>query len=87
MVGVTDPDQQEEGGLLFTCGGKNTLLYGNQFDNKFHILKKKKRTKKEHLWHLLVLPCPTVTVHGYGQKHQPEKCMVVKGPDTFRNEL
>ena len=30
------------------------------------------------MWQLLVLPCPTVTVTGHVQKHQPGKCMVIK---------
>lgn len=33
-------------------------------------------------WHLSVLPCPTVTVNEHVQKYQPEKYMVIKGPNS-----
>lgn len=33
-------------------------------------------------WHLLVFPCPTVTVNEHVQKYQHEKCMAGKGPDS-----
>ena len=32
-----------------TCWDEHRVLYGNQFDNKLHILKKKKKKKKENV--------------------------------------
>ena len=46
-----------------TCWDEHWVLYGNQFDNKFHIKNNNKRNSgiKEFLWTILRLPyhCPT----------------------------
>ena len=48
-----------------TFWDEHWLLYGNQFDNKFHILKKNKNKNKSHKKKVIQRKTDTICFHSY----------------------